>query len=162
MSNAYSAPDFHAPTPHALMAGLLLGLERRMPADQVDELWVFPTRKSGLMESCLLVVSAFEEDGGRRLILTVRGVARKDASGKVEVTQELVEQGVAPADRVVRLLEGVLRRLDDALTAEPPRTFEIGGEPERWRDAVRSLTGAAEARMQDDAATDPRSGEDSE
>lgn len=152
------APPHGEARTDALVAGLLAGLERRIPAETVDELWAFPTRKAGSMESCLLVASVFEAEGDRRLILTVRGVARKDAKGKIELQQELVEQGVAPADRVVRLLEGVLRRLDDALTAEPPRTFEIGGDAQRWRDAVRALTGAAADDGQEEAGGDAAPG----
>lgn len=124
-----------------LVAGLLGRLRSRLAPEAIDELWVFPTRKSGSVESSLLVVSAFEEERDRRRVLTVRAVSRKDGKGGVDLQQELAEQGVAPADRIVRLLDGVLRRLDDALTSEPPRTFEIGGDVERWEEAVRELTG---------------------
>lgn len=124
-----------------MVVALLGRLGRRLAPEAVDELWVFPTRRSGPVESSLLVVSAFEEVGDRRRLLTLRAVARKDPKGQVEVQQELAEQGVAPTDRVGRVLDGVLRRLDDALTADPPRTFQIGGDPERWAEAVRELTG---------------------
>lgn len=129
-----------------LHADLLARLERRVGHGDVDELWAFPPRRAGATESVLLVASVFDADGDRRRIVTARAVRRRERGSVVaeDLVRELAEQGVAPADRVGRLLEGVLRRLDDPLTSEPPRTYRIGGDPARWRRAVGELTGAPE------------------
>jgi hypothetical protein len=48
----------------------------------------------------------------------------------IRLTDLLTSPGGAPADRIPRLIEGVLARLDDE--REDPVAEEIGRDPERW------------------------------
>jgi hypothetical protein len=132
-----------------LLLAALNGLASRAPIDSVDQLWIFPSRKSGKSESAVVVASAFvAEDESRRRVLTAHSISRQEMGKRVR--QEVItEQGIAPADRVGRLVDGVMRRLDEELAALPPRAVQIGGELARWEELIRELTAPV------DLATDP-------
>jgi hypothetical protein len=122
-------------------ATLLAGLAGEVRVEMIDEIWIFPSRLSGKQESTVIVAAAFVEGAGdRRRILTAHHIARQEEGKrrvrKVSEQQTITEQGVVPADRVERLVEGVLRRLDEELAALPPRAVRIGGEAERWEELL--------------------------
>lgn len=130
---------------HAAILAALEELTRQTPVETIDELWLFPTRRLGTVESTVLVASAFVEGGeARRRVLTVHHTVRSVAGSKKPLVQQTAaEHGVAPADRIARLVDGVLRRLDEELAALPPRAVRIGGEGERWGELLDELRGAA-------------------
>lgn len=113
------------------------------PVDSIDRVWIFPPRDLGDRESGLLVLSLFDIDPDRRTILTLRYSASGAAEPRIDA---VAEQGTAPADRVQRVIDGVLRRLGDE--GEDPVAGAIGGDRERWSDFLGSL-----------GAVDPSSGE---
>jgi hypothetical protein len=53
-------------------------------------------------------------------------------------TDELEEQGTVPLDRVDRIIEGVLRRLD---VPETPDVRETGGDAGAWAALLAELGG---------------------
>lgn len=121
---------------------VLHALAPQVPAETIDELWIFPTRRSGKSESAVVVASAFVSPGDdRRRIITAHRTIRPELGKKV--AQEVItEQGIAPAERVPRLVEGVLRRLDEELAALTPRAVRIAGEVERWEELLTELAAA--------------------
>ena len=98
----------------------------------IDEVWVFPTRRAGKAESTVVVVSAFDEVDSRRRVVTAHFSTRPGNGRKVISETKLTEHGIAPADRIGRLIEGVIRRLDEELASLPPRSARIEGDAERW------------------------------
>jgi hypothetical protein len=118
-------------------------LPRHLSIEVVDELFIFPPRRVGSTQSVVVVISAFDGTDGRRRVLTARYVARHDRRGKAQIEESIVEHGVAPPDRIGRLIDGVLRRLDEELASAPPYAARVGGDPERWNSLRDKL--AAEA-----------------
>ena len=130
-------PREPSPDPGSLL-DLLERLRLRIPVESIDELWIFPTRKLGGADSTVLVVASFEPGDERRRVLTARYTATPDPKGQVGVTESVVEHGIAPHDRIGRVVEGVLRRLGEDLDA-PSRHARIAGEPARWTRLVSAL-----------------------
>lgn len=108
----------------------------------MDAVWLFPARQLGARESGLAVLSIFPEgDEGRRTrtIHTLHYVLEPPAPRARPVrTDELEEQGTVPLDRVDRIIEGVLRRLD---VPETPDVREVEGDAGRWSELLAELGG---------------------
>lgn len=122
-------------SPH--LAAALAAAGERLPPERVDQVWLFPARQTGEKETGLAVLAAFPEDGGpaeRRVVWTLRYEAEQLKGGKSRRTDVLLEQAVAPAGRVERVIEGVLRRLGSE--AETPELRSIGGDPARWAELL--------------------------
>jgi len=143
-ANAVTAAPGTQATETAVDAGplhaLLLSLATRITVGAIDQLWIFPPRQAGRTESALVVVSAFEgQHDERRRILTARYLARRGSDNKVQVEESLMEHAVAPADRLPRVIDGVLRRLDDELASLSPSERRIGGDADAWVELLTSL-----------------------
>ncbi len=110
--------------------------------ERVDAVWLFPARQQGARESGLAVLSVFAEgDEGRRTrtIHTLQYLVEPPAPRAKPVrTDELEEQGTVPLDRVDRIIEGVLRRLD---VPETPDVRETGGDADAWAALLAELGG---------------------
>jgi hypothetical protein len=122
-----TAPGFTEP-----LLRLLTALPERIPPGRIDRLWRFAPRDLNGRESGLLVLSLFDPAGPAaptRELVTLQYEAEAARDG-IRLTDLLTSQGRAPADRIPRLIEGVLARLDDE--REDPVAEEIGGDPERW------------------------------
>jgi hypothetical protein len=122
-----------APSPSLLSA--LRDRSGTLPATRVDRVWLFAPRQVGTAESSLAVLSLFDEaePAGRRQIVTLHCAATTER-GRVRRAEALVEQGSVPADRVDRMIQGVLHRLRDE--REAPRSERIGGDRARWEAMV--------------------------
>ena len=130
------------------LAAALAAAAERIPPERVDAVWLFPARLLGARESGVAVLSVFSDgDEGRRTrtIHTVRYVAEPQAGGKVARTDEVDEQGTVPLDRVERIIEGVLRRLD---VPETPDVRETGGDAAKWDELLAELGGLPLPRAQ--------------
>lgn len=106
-------------------------------------MWLFPSRQLGARESGLAVLSSFPEgdaDGRTRTIHTLQYVAEPRPSGTPLRTDELAEVGTVPLDRIGRIIEGVLHRLD---VPETPEVRETGGNLALWTALLADLSGIA-------------------
>lgn len=122
---------------------LLIGLHARVPLQRIDCVWLFPPRQLRGRESGLAVLALYPAAGeaaDRRQLLTLRYEAER-RRGTLHLREELVEQGSASAERIERVVSGVLRRLGDAL--EAPRIVRIGGNAERWEQLLQEVAAAA-------------------
>lgn len=80
-----------------------------------------------------------DEARASRTIYTVGYVLEPPAPRARPVrADEVAEQGTVPVDRVGRIIEGVLRRLDEP---ETPDLREIGGDGGKWNELLASLSG---------------------
>jgi hypothetical protein len=129
-------------------AGRLLALAEaiaeRLPVPAIDQLWIFAPHRA-VPESGVVVAAAYEDVPGRRRVVTAHFIGTRAPGGKVTTRLHVAEHGSAPADRLGRLVEGVLRRLDGALAAVQPRAVSIEGSEERWAALLASLRDAGPA-----------------
>ncbi|HEX2080796.1 MAG TPA: GNAT family N-acetyltransferase [Longimicrobium sp.] len=145
-----AAPDSGTRNPH--LAAALAAAAERIPPQRVDAVWLFPARQLGARESGLAVLSVFAEgDEARRTrtIHTVRYVVEPQAGGKAARADAVEEQGTVPLDRVERIIEGVLRRLD---VPETPDVRETGGDAGRWAELLAELGGVPLGHVEPPAA----------
>ena len=123
------------------MAAALAAVADRVPPSTVDAVWLFPPRQLGARESGLAVLSVYAGGGaeGPRTIYTLHYVLEPPApKAKPVRTDELAEQGSVPRDRVDRIIEGVLRRLQEP---ESPDVREVEGDEGRWAALLAGLSG---------------------
>lgn len=127
--------------------GGVLPLERRLQAigdrvavSEIDELWVFPPLPDREMTSEFIVISCYDGPGRRRIVTAhVEIESRDPETAEITCVQHLEEHGAAPEGWVSGIPDRLLQRLSDAGV---PEAIEIGGSPERWLEAIRSLTGS--------------------
>jgi hypothetical protein len=117
---------------------LLERLSRELAVSRIDELWLFPTRRLTGFESTVLVLSLYTDETDRRRVVTAHFKAIRNKRGEATVETRLEEQAVAPADRLIRVIDGVLRRLGDDLAATP-QAARISGEPERYEALIEAV-----------------------
>ncbi|HYW08133.1 MAG TPA: hypothetical protein VE913_14315 [Longimicrobium sp.] len=116
----------------------------------MDQLWTFPPRTSGARESGLAVLALFAERdarGARRVLLTLRYDAESLRGGKTRRTDALVEEGTVPAERLDRIVDGMVRRLGGG--TETPEVHQVGGDVERWVRLLAHLGGLTPAGEND-------------
>ncbi len=101
---------------------------RRLGESEIDRLWVFPPLIVGRKERGLVAASCFTEDGARRLY-TAPYTAERTGTG-LSVENGIAEEGQAPPDRLVRVMQGVVRRSE--IDLGEPRMVEIAGDPEKF------------------------------
>lgn len=125
------------PTPSEALRQLLRDLPAIVAVESIDRIWIFSPRENAGKESGLLVLSLLEgEDSDQRVLATLRYDAERRKDG-LRRTDDLTEQGRAPADRIPPLIDGVLRRMPDA--AEDPIMHEVRGDAERWAVLLESI-----------------------
>ena len=125
------------------LAAALGCIAERLPPERVDAVWLFPPRQIGAKESGVAVLSVFAEgDEARRTrtIHTLQYVSEPQPKGPPARTDELEEQGTVPVDRIDRIIEGVLHRLD---VPETPDVRETGGDAAAWAALLAELAGVA-------------------
>ena len=124
---------------------LLQRLIATVPAETMDEVWIFPTRRMPGFESTVVVLSLFTDDADRRRVATAHFKAVRNKRGEATVETILSDHAVAPPDRLERIIDGVMRRLgDDSVLATPPRSARIRGHAERWTALVQAVEGGQE------------------
>lgn len=131
-------PDDGDDLPDAPLFALLRTLEDRIAPESIDRLWIFPPRRIEAGETAVVVVAAFPQaDPERRRVYAAHYTALDESDHhRLAVT----EYGVAPTDRVDRLVEEVVDRIKDE-PASAPRWFHIRGDPLRWDQALHELAG---------------------
>ena len=121
--------------PEALPKALDL-IQQRIGVESVDTLWLFPPLVRGRKERGLVVASCYEE-GDQRLVHTVTYQAERTGKG-LTVDAEIFEEGVAPEDRLPRMIRGVVRRTEAELGE--PRDVRIGGDVEEFGRLLEECT----------------------
>ncbi|MDP9348149.1 MAG: hypothetical protein M3P24_03255 [Gemmatimonadota bacterium] len=142
------APPPDPTNPH-LAAALAAAGEHTAP-EQVDQVWIFPPRAMGGRESGLAVLALFaepDERGPRRTLHTLRYEAESLKGGRTRRTDSLVEEGTVPADRLDRIVDGMVRRLGGGM--ETPEVRNVAGDRARWRRVVDELASTLDPRNQE-------------
>ncbi len=119
------------------LAEALATASAKLPPGRVDRVWVFPPRRTGEKETGLAVLAVYADEdpsSERRGVWTLGYEAEPLKDGRFRRTDSLVEQAVAPAGRVERVIEGVLRRL--GTETEQPRVHEIRGDGAKWAELL--------------------------
>lgn len=98
-------------------------VSERLGADAIDRLWIFPPLVRGRREWGLVAASCFDEEDGRRLI-TARYSAERTGKG-LFLDAQMSEEGTAPADRLPRVMDGVVTRGPGPLGS--PRVVDVAG-----------------------------------
>ncbi len=109
--------------------------------ERIDELWLFEPRLINDREMGLLVFALFPRHGahtGDREIFTLEYQAAF-VKGTPAITRTLTEQGRAPADRIHRIIDGVLLRAGEE---GDPHVYRLEGNRARWEELLTEL-GAA-------------------
>jgi hypothetical protein len=126
-----TAPDDAAPP------ALLQRIALRVTIPAIDEVWIFPMRRAGAVESTVMVVSTFDPQPDRRRVITAHFTATRDKKGQATVQERMDEHATAPASAVAKIVEGVQRRLGDELSQ--PHSEHIGGDEQRWLACLQAL-----------------------
>jgi hypothetical protein len=127
-----------SPTEPPAVVAALVELASVVTPERIDRVWIFSARRVGERESRVVVLSLFvpeEARRERREIHTVR--MERTLSGRHLGKPVISVEGVAPEDRVDRVIAGVLTRLKEV--AENPMVAEVGGDGERWEALLDSL-----------------------
>jgi hypothetical protein len=91
------------------------------------------------VESTVFVFSVHDAEDRRRVI-TAHLRATRNKRGEPAIETRLDEHAITPADRIPRVIEGVLRRMGDEFSNTPPSHCRIDSSAERWRELVDFLT----------------------
>jgi len=129
-----------SPVPDALVRLLAL-LGRRIGAESMDRVWIFPPLVRGRKEWGLVAVSCLIDDPVQRDVITGRYAAELTGTG-VLFEPTIVSEGTAPRDRLGPVMDGVVRRSD--LQLGSPRQVEIRGNAEAFLRLLRELGGEIE------------------
>lgn len=117
------------------VARALRALESQVGAPRLDRLWIFPPLRNGRRETGVVAAGCYTESP-RHLLVTL--AYRSEETGKgVAFESTFQEEGEAPADRLPRIMEGVVRRLDGG--AGNPRSARVDGDPDAFREIVQEL-----------------------
>ena len=117
------------------VARALRALESQVAAPRLDRLWIFPPLRTGRRETGVVAAGCYTESA-RRLLVTL--AYRSEETGKgIAFESTFQEEGEAPADRLPRIMEGVVRRLDGG--AGEPRSVRVDGDADAFRQIVQEL-----------------------
>jgi len=109
--------------------------------DRLDRLWVFPPSRLGRVERGLLVASLLiPDDPDRRLLVTLRYTSEETGKG-ISFDPLLQEEGVAPPDRLPRIIAGVVRR--SGVEGGDPTELSVGGSQDTYSHWLASMEQAA-------------------
>lgn len=109
----------------------------RLGPRAIDRLWLFPPLIRGRREWGLVAAGCFDGGGARRLV-TARYTAERTGKG-LYLDMQLLDEGVAPSDRLPRVMEGVARRGPEPLGS--PRLVELGGAAEAFESLIGEYPG---------------------
>lgn len=123
----------------ASLPALLEGLAARLDVSTIDELYLFPTRRVQGVESTVFVFSVHDEEDRRRVI-TAHLRATRNKRGEPSIDTKLDEHATTPAERIPRVIDGVLKRLSEDFASTPPSHCGIDGSTERWDALIEQLT----------------------
>jgi hypothetical protein len=124
----------------------------RVPPQAVDRVWLFPPLRKGRREHGLVAASCFpggspppgrpsaEREGptraDRRVLVTLSYRAEETGKG-IQFESRFEEEGEAPADRLPRVMAGVVRRAQTG--AGEPMSVQGSGDPLRLSEALGAV-----------------------
>jgi len=114
----------------------------------IDRLWIFPPMVRGRREWGLVAASRFDGSRARRLV-PARSSAQRTGRGRY-LDSRLLDEGVAPADRLPPVMEGVVKRGPKPLGS--PRSVEVAGGTE----AFDALMAGFDGDLFEEAVAGPR------
>lgn len=102
---------------------------------QIAELWVFPPLPDRDATSEFLLLACYDGTDRRRIVTAQLEARLADPEDEeYDWVLRLEEHGAAPEGWVAGIPDRLLRRLSEAGV---PEVVEIGGQPERWADAIQ-------------------------
>ena len=113
------------------LRAVLLALPPRVAIHRLERIWVFPPKEIAGRESGLIVLALFpaeEPAPGPRSLITVR-YERERTRKPTPPTIVITEEGRVPAERVPRVISGVMSRLRDA---DDPTEHAVLGREDEW------------------------------
>jgi hypothetical protein len=130
-------PPKDARNPH--LGAALQAAAARIPPGRVAQVWIFPPRQVAARETGLAVLVVAPDDAAdpRRTIWTLRYEAETGKGGRTTRTDTLDEQGTVPPDRVDRIVQGVMQRLE--AESDAPDIRELDGGAEGWLALLAEL-----------------------
>jgi len=111
-------------------------LSERFDVSEVDRLWIFPPMIRGRREWGLVAASLFTGGAERRRLLSVAYMAEETGEG-VSLTHDFDQQGEAPADRLPRVIDGVVRRAGEELGE--PREIVVDRVVEAFEEMMKGF-----------------------
>lgn len=130
------APADDARNPH--LGAALAGAAARIAPERIAQVWLFPPRRAAAKESGLAVLVVHDDaDDARRTIWTLRYEVESGKGAKTARIDTLEEQGTVPPDRVGRIVDGVVRRLEGEGGA--PDIRELDGDADAWARLLEEL-----------------------
>ena len=147
-SNVRGDSDVDGPGVPEALPRTIREVGRRLGPAAIDRLWIFPPMVRGRREWGLVAASCFDGNRGRRLI-TARYSAQRTGRG-LYLDSRLLDEGVAPADRLPRVMEGVVKRGPRPLGS--PRMVEVSGGTE----AFDALMADFDGELFEEAVAGPR------
>lgn len=130
-----------SPTPEA-MGRLLSEVRDRLEVVRIDKVWIFPPLIRGRKEWGLVAVSLAGDDTTQRSLFLARYTAELQGHG-VAFESEMKPEGRVPADRLPRVMDGVVRR--SKIRLGDPREVRIEGDQEVFSALLQEF-GAEERR----------------
>lgn len=118
------------------LARLLAEMSAHVPPERIEQAWIFPPRHHRELETGLVVLALRGEDaaaGDVREVVTVRYEQRAGEAG----SRVAAGHGWAPAERLPRLIDGVVRRL--GVEGEDPVVVVTGGDVSEWAGQVAAM-----------------------
>lgn len=117
-------------------------LEARVGWEKLDRVWVFPPIRTGRKETGVVAAGCFA-DAECRVLVTLAYRAEETGRG-ISFDASFQEQGEAPPERIPRIMEGVVRRMEGP--AGDPRGFQVSGDADSFQSILQEL----ESRSDDD------------
>lgn len=132
------------------VARALLRLVSEVPPEKLERIWIFPPMVRGRTESGVVAAGCYT-DSERRALVTVAYRAEETGRG-ITFHATLQEEGEAPADRLPRVMEGVVQRSDSALGS--PKGVTLNGDPNVLNALIETWRRQGSADAQGDANTE--------
>lgn len=115
-----------------IQAQVLLSLHEKIDPARISRIWIFPAHRIKARETGLAVIALLPDAEDRADMYAVHTLRYHASSekGKLHMEQSLSEEGRTTADRIDRVIAGVLARSG----TEPgePIVVEVGGDAEAW------------------------------
>lgn len=118
------------------LARVLDEIATRMPKEEVEAVWAFPgVRREGREHGVAVVTRTGADD--RHIVYRVRYVVELKGQQRGAVSVEIAETALAPADTLLKVIDGVRDRASEAGEAE---LVDLGA----WKQQTDAPRGTAE------------------